>query len=448
MQNERNLIISHKVYVTLLETFNNTTGNNSSGNLHAPGAFFENDTLSSNLTLNPNSPEDYFNAPTTSIHSDDNSLNPRSKFSDVTSQNLQQHSTPQTPVDHTHLPEEDEILEVNRSLSSQYNASQSTLYSDVSTQALNGRGTMGESLEGSYDLQFITEYLSDDTLNSAIYSTDLSIEIFQKAGNYYSGWPQFELGNPFITFRNQAKFENISVELLWANYSNQIEGLRSCPFLKGIHKQFRIDSGHVLMLVYLRNALLFTQDKIAHIILGYESHYQELYVDLLKTSVVHLEQSLSIFTAPSAPVLPCKYSVFAEYDPNRLNTPRNLNDFYSSIVYHTKFAMGLRECELNLRSSVITRSEDYIKKLYQKITIELLLIMTALLIVPTILYSFIKVSKWITVYVSQLEERNSALAEKTAELDKEKSLTEKLLYEVSKELQTILLSRSYWNLHF
>ena len=303
-------------------------------------------------------------------------------------------------------------------------------------------------LKGSVDLQFITEYMSDDTFNSAIYSTDVSIETFQKVGNYYCGWPQFELGNPFIAFRNQAKFENVSVEMLWGNYSNQIEGLRSCPFLKGIHKQFQLDSGHVLMLVYLRNALLFTQDKIAHIILGYLSHYQELYVDLLKTTVVHLEQSLSIFTAPSAPVLPCKYSVFANYDPSRLNTPRNLNDFYSSIVYHTKFAMELRECELDLRNSVITNSEDHIKKLYQKITIELLLIMTALLIVPTILYSFTKVSKWMTVYVSQLEERNSALAEKTAELDKEKNLTEKLLYEVRKEQQTILLSRFYLNPHF
>ena len=431
----------HKVYIGFLETFNKTSGNNSSGILHALGAFFENDTLSSNLKLNPNSPEDYFNVPTTSsFQSDDERL--RTKVQDVTSQNFQKNSTPQTPVkNYTRRLEEDEIKEVNISRSSHYNVSQSTLYSDVSTEALNRRGTTGESLQGSVDLQFLREYLSDDTFNSAIYSTDLGIETFQIAGNNYPEWPQFELGNPFIAFRNQAKFENISVASLWGNYTNQVEGLRSCPLLKGIHKEFQMDSGHVLMLVFLRNALLYTQDKTAHVILGYTSHYQE-YVDLLKTTVVHLEQSLSIFTAPSAPVLPCKYSVFADYDPSRLNNPRNLNDFYSSIIYHTKFAMRLRECELDLRNSVRTNSEDYIKKLYQKITIELLLIMTAFLIVPTILYSFTKVSKWMTVYVSQLEERNSALAEKTAELDREKSLTEKLLYEVRKEQQIILLSSS------
>ena len=131
-----------------METFNNTTGRNSSGNQHAPGAFFENDTLSGNLKLNANSPEDYFNVSTQNgLQSDDNSIKPINKFSDVTSQNLQQNSTPQTPIDHTHLLQEDEMLELNLSLSSQYNVSQSTSYSDTSTPAPNGRGTMGESPE-------------------------------------------------------------------------------------------------------------------------------------------------------------------------------------------------------------------------------------------------------------------------------------------------------------
>ena len=423
VQFERNLIICHRALLALSRAMLNITGNNTNGNPRAFSALFEEDIVLSNSILNSNATGEELNVTLQrESRNADGNLNDTIKAWDNTSlHNI-------TTTGHHTDPFTEEVKEFNISAPSQYNSSLSTIRLETSTEPMKGKHPYYP-----FEIQFMIKYLSIQTLSKAVADTDTSVAKVKTSAHFYSGWPRFELGNPFLILRNQAKFENISDESLWENYSKETETLKDSPLFKGIHKQVQLDSGHAQMLLYLRHALMYIQDKTGHIILSYISnHSASSHVDLIKTTSALLQQSLSIFNALSAPMLPCKYKTFADYEPSYLNTPQNVHELYMSISYHTTFAMNLHECEIDLGNTVVEESEEYINKLYQKITIDLLLIMTALLIVPTILYSFTKVSKWITVYVSQLEERNMALAEKTAELDKEKSLTENLLYEVSK----------------
>ena len=396
---------------------------------HVPSMFFENDTVPSDATVQaprhkPNS-KNYLSAITVT-NSEDDAVKAAIKdyHKDVSSETLspylfQSFSTTDIPSNITNSLHTNEMDNADN---------QSTTSSGI--QETTGLIRVTDIQKD--DVQFLKEYLSEGMLNTTMEKTDLSIHIFQTSDDLFPNWPRFQNGNPFTDIRIHAISDNVTFELFWQTYVNQTEDLRNCPVFKGTYRQSNLDSGNSLMLAFLRSALRFLQDKAGLILLSYISNYKTMYDDLLKITIALLQQSLSIFYAPSAPALPCSPNLFSDYDPDSFSRPSEIDELLISVEYHSKFIRDLQKCERSLRQSCITESEDHIKKLYEKVTIELLLIITALLIVPTILYSFTKVSNWITVYVSQLEERNSALAEKTAELDQEKSLTEKLLYEVCK----------------
>ena len=413
---------------------NNSIQSKSSKDSHARSTFLDNDTvlsmeaarygqnLSDNISasteVRPDSTKDDNNDVTKETFSATNDNNDDVTMDTLSSYLFQLFSITESPSDHLFTKERNN----------------DTTVTNQSTSNLNQTLTKPEK----QDVHFLEDYLSDFMLNTAMQKTDLRVHLFQTSDTLFPNWPRFQNGNPFTDVRIHAFYDNVTYEYLWQIYTDPTEGLKNCPLFKGTYRQFRLDSGNGLMLVFLRNALHFLQDKAGLILLGYISNYSTACDDLLKTTAALLKQSLSIFYAPSAPVLPCPRNLFTDYDTDSFNRPHTVAELLVSVTYHAKFTMNLRRCELDLRQSLDFESDHHIHKIYEKVTVELLLVITALLIVPTILYSFTKVTKWITVYVSQLEERNSALAEKTAELDREKGRTEKLLYEVIQRSCTVL----------
>ncbi len=290
-------------------------------------------------------------------------------------------------------------------------------------------------LEDADYLLTVTEYVSDRFMADVKLFTDKSLREFQILDANYPGWPRYETGNRFRHIRSLVENDSTSVEFVWHIYSNQTNSLRHCPILKGSHASSS-DSGYSLLLAFLRTALWYLQDKAALSLMTFASNSSQ-YTDLLKATVAQLHLSLSVFFAPAGPDISCTlHDVNLDsINPRGFKMPTNEKELLASFLSDITLALEMQACELHLRTRIRTDSENTIQALQLKITLEIMMAILALLVLPTILHSFTKVSEWITIYVSQLEERNKTLAEKTAELDLEKSLTEKLLYEVGTSFQ-------------
>ncbi len=287
---------------------------------------------------------------------------------------------------------------------------------------------------------FCQPYVIQEQLLKAWHQTDTSVEIFRNMEQRFPGWPDFSGGNPFAEIRLLTERDNVTMDSVWELYANQTNALRHCPLLKGTHRDFRLESGNNFLLAFLRTGLPLLQDTTALMLLSFLSNSTQT-DSLLKATQAQMYLSLALFFTPNQPcTMPIVLKESCQHPD--LQRPSSQNELLNCVLSDVQFLSQLRQCELSLRNDAKDESERQIQTLYEKVTLEILLVFAAFLIVPSILYSFTEVSRWITLYVSELEERNSTLAEKTAELDKEKGLTEKLLYEVQTYSYTI--TYMYW----
>ncbi len=112
-------------------------------------------------------------------------------------------------------------------------------------------------------------------------------------------------------------------------------------------------------------------------------------------------------------------------------TSQNPDSLFTSIVDNMHLEDQLAACEEQIHKTMRSGQNKDLIELYMHLFLDIVLLLAALLTIPTILSSFVKLNRWMANYCLMVEARNDELYNKTMELNTEKALTEKLLYQVN-----------------